>query len=85
MTRKSHMGEEFGRSISGRGKMQVQRPWGRYELPMLEKHRGNLYGGWSLLGSRRKTLILLNFIGHSEHSGYYSKSVGFHRRVYVWD
>ena len=28
MTRKCQMGEEFGRTISRRGKMQVQRPWG---------------------------------------------------------
>ena len=42
MTRKCQMGEEFGRTISRRGKMQVQRPWGRYELYMLQKYRGNL-------------------------------------------
>ena len=42
MTGKCQMGEVFGRIISRRGNMQVQRPWGRYELYMLLKNRGNL-------------------------------------------
>ena len=138
MTGKCQMGEEFGRIISRRGNMQVQRPWGRYELYMLLKNRGNLVAQlvknlpamqetwvrslgwedplgkghplqysdlensvdcivhgvaksqtrlsiWHVLVNRRKSLILLNFIGHSEHSGYYSRTVLFHGKVYVWE
>lgn len=31
---------------------------------MLEKLRGDLYDGWSVLGSRREGLILLRLGGH---------------------
>lgn len=52
---------------------------------MPEEHRGDLHGGWSMLGSRRKGLIILDLLGHKDHSGFYSKSVRIGGRVYVWE
>ena len=43
---------------------------------MLKKYRGDLYGGWSILGNGRKGLILLGLGGHSELSEFYSQVSG---------
>ena len=52
---------------------------------MVEKHEGDLCGGWSVLENRRKGLILLGFVVTVNFLDFTPKSVRIHGRVYMWE